>query len=68
MLKSDIEGLSKSELKNKLIQMKVSLDNKDHPKDYYVKLYLEKCKNLKIALKEKKRENNERKKKKGKRA
>ena len=45
MLKSDIEGLSKSELKNKLIQMGVSLDNKDHPKDYYVKLILEKVKN-----------------------
>ena len=54
MLKSDIEVLSISELKNKLIQMGVSLDNKDHPKDYYAKLYLEKCKKLKIGLKEKK--------------
>ena len=51
MLKSDIEVLSISELKNKLIQMGVSLDNKDHPKDYYAKLYLEKCKKLKIGLK-----------------
>ena len=54
MLKSDIEGLSKTELKNKLIQMGVSLDNKDHPNDYYAKLIIEKSKKLKIGLKEKK--------------
>ena len=53
-MKSDFEGLSKSEIKNRLIQMGVSLDKKDHPKDYYEKLYLEKLKKLKIGSKEKK--------------
>ncbi len=67
MLKSDIESLSKSEIKNKLIEMGVSLDKIDHPKDYYVNLYLEKSKQLKISPKEKNRKNNERKKKKVKR-
>ena len=38
----EIERLSKAELKNKLVQMGMSLDKNDHPKDYYVQLYLEK--------------------------
>ena len=38
----EIEGLSKSELKNRLIHMGMSLDKADHPKDYYAQLYLEK--------------------------
>ena len=38
----EIEKLSKVELKNKLAQMGMSLDRNDHPRDYYVQLYLEK--------------------------
>ena len=37
-----IKGLSKSDLKNKLFQMGMSLDRDDHPRDYYAQLYLEK--------------------------
>ena len=38
----EIEGLSKADLKNKLSQMGMSLDRNDHPRDYYVQLYIEK--------------------------
>ena len=38
----EVERLTKAELKNKLVQMGMSLDRNDHPKDYYVQLYLEK--------------------------
>ena len=38
----EVERLSKAELKNKLVQMGMSLDRNDHPKEYYVQLYLEK--------------------------
>ena len=38
----EAEGLSKSELKNRLTQMGMSLDKYDHPKDYYMQLYLDK--------------------------
>ena len=38
----EIEKLSKADLKNKLSQMGMSLDRIDHPRDYYVQLYLEK--------------------------
>ena len=54
MMKTSIEGLSKSEIKNKLIQMGVSLDKIDHPKDYYVKLYIEKSKKSQLVSNEKK--------------
>ena len=39
---SEVEGLSKSELKNRLTQMGMSLDKLDHPKDFYMQLYLDK--------------------------
>jgi hypothetical protein len=42
MSQEGIEGLSKSHLKMKLAQMGMSLDRSDHPKDYYVQLYLDK--------------------------
>ena len=38
----EIEGLTKADLKNKLSQMGMSLDRIDHPRDYYIQLYLEK--------------------------
>ena len=38
----EIENLSKTDLKNKLSQMGMSLDRIDHPRDYYAQLYLEK--------------------------
>ena len=38
----EVEGLSKSELKNRLTQMGMSLDKLDHPKDFYMQLYLDK--------------------------
>ena len=38
----EVENLSKAELKNKLFQMGMSLDKKNHPRDYYVEMYLEK--------------------------
>ena len=38
----EIEGLSKSDLKNRLTQMGMSLDKYDHPREYYAQLYLEK--------------------------
>lgn len=38
----EAEGLSKSELKNRLTQMGMSLDKYDHPKDFYMQLYLDK--------------------------
>ena len=38
----EAEGLSKSELKTRLTQMGMSLDKDDHPKDYYMQLYLDK--------------------------
>lgn len=38
----EAEGLSKTELKNRLTQMGMSLDKYDHPKDYYMQLYLDK--------------------------
>ena len=38
----EIENLSKADLKSKLSQMGMSLDRIDHPRDYYVQLYLEK--------------------------
>ena len=38
----EIEKLNKAELKSKLAQMGMSLDRNDHPRDYYVQLYLEK--------------------------
>ena len=42
MSSQEIEGLSKAELKNRLTNMGMSLDRDDHPRDYYVQLYLEK--------------------------
>ena len=39
----EVEKLSKAELKNRLTQMGMSLDRNDHPRDYYVQLYLEKA-------------------------
>lgn len=36
----EVEGLSKSELKSRLTQMGMSLDKLDHPKDFYMQLYL----------------------------
>ena len=39
---TEIEKLSKADLKNKLAQMGMSLDRNDHPWDYYAQLYLEK--------------------------
>ena len=38
----EIEKLSKSHLKMKLAQMGISFDRSDHPKNYYVQLYLDK--------------------------
>ena len=38
----EIENLRKTDLKNKLSQMGMSLDRIDHPRDYYAQLYLEK--------------------------
>ena len=38
----EVENLSNAELKNKLFQMGMSLDKKNHPRDYYVEMYLEK--------------------------
>ena len=38
----EIENLSKSHLKMKLSQMGMSFDRSDHPKNYYVQLYLDK--------------------------
>ena len=38
----EIEKQSKAELKNKLVQMGMSLDKNYHPWDYYAQLYLEK--------------------------
>ena len=37
-----IKNLTKSEIKNRLFQMGMSLDKEEHPKGYYVKLFLEK--------------------------
>ena len=37
----EVENLSKADLKKKLYQMGMSLDRIDHPRDYYVQLYLE---------------------------
>ena len=48
MKKSDIEKLNILEIKNLLIQEGVTLDKKEHPKDYYIKLYLENSKKLNI--------------------
>ena len=42
MSTQDIKKLSKADLKNKLIQMGMSLDRNDHPREYYAQLYLEK--------------------------
>ena len=42
MSSQEIEVLSKAELKNRLSNMGMSLDKDDHPRDYYVQLYLEK--------------------------
>ena len=40
MSNQDIKGLSKSELKMKLSKMGMSLDKREHPKNYYEKMYL----------------------------
>ena len=56
MMKFDIEGLSKSKIKNKSIQIGISFQKKEYPKDYYSKIYLEKSKKLKIGLKGKEEE------------
>ena len=42
MSNKELEGLSKADIKSKLSNMGMSLDRNDHPKDYYVQLYLEK--------------------------
>ena len=41
MSSQEVENLSKADLKKKLNQMGMSLDRIDHPRDYYVQLYLE---------------------------
>ena len=42
MSNKELEGLSKADIKSKLVNMGMSLDRTDHPKEYYVNLYLEK--------------------------
>ena len=42
MSTKELEGLSKLDLKSKLVNMGMSFDRLDHPKEYYVQLYLEK--------------------------
>ena len=66
ILKSDIEVLSISQLKNKLIQMGVTLDKKEHTQEYYAKLY-KKYKKLGLKEKEKKEKIMKGKRKRGKR-
>ena len=39
---SEIKSMSKNELKSRLIKMGMSFDKTDHPKSYYLSLYLEK--------------------------
>ena len=39
---SEIKSMSKNELKSRLIKMGMSFDKTDHPKSYYLNLYLEK--------------------------
>ena len=39
---SQLEKMTKAELRNKLSQMGMSLDRNEHPKEYYINLYLEK--------------------------